>query len=218
MTGRTPRWVLYGVIVAVHLGALAVGARQVSITTQILLMPALALVAVTIPPSRFRTWTLVALGFSWLGDALPQFAAEQWMFPLMLASFLLAHVAWIAGFWPVRRESALWRKPATVVPYLVVGIAVLAWCIPGAGVLAPALVVYAVALLTTACLATAFGWPGWWGGALFIISDSLIAIQAFTGVDFAGRQMMIMGSYAIAHGLLVLGVMRRVEGRAERLR
>lgn len=209
MTGRTPRWALYGLIIVIHLSALAVGAQQVSIPTQILMMPALVLVAVTMRPSRLRSWTLVALGFSWLGDTLPQLAAEQWKFPLLLASFLLAHVAWIAGFWPVRRESVVWRKPAAAIPYLLVGTAVVAWCIPAAGAFAPALVIYAVALLTTACLATAFGWSGWWAGALYIVSDSLIALGSFSGLNFVGQQMAIMGSYAVTHGLLVLGVMRR---------
>lgn len=213
MTGRTPRWALYALVIAVHLGALAVGARQVSVPTQILLMPVLALVALTARPSRMRTWTLVALGFSFLGDALPQFAPAAWAFPSMLGSFLLAHVAWITGFWPVRRQSALWRRPVVLLAYLVVALAVLAWCIPGAGVLAPALVIYALALLLTASLATAFGWPGWLGGALFIVSDSLIAIQAFTGVDFVGNQVAIMASYTIAHGLLVLGVVCHVGNR-----
>lgn len=211
MTGRTPRWALYALVVAVHLGALAVGARQISVPTQILLMPALALVALTARPSRLRTWTLVALAFSFLGDTLPQFAAQEWKLPLMLGSFLLAHVAWIAGLWPLRRESAVWRRPAALIPYLLVALAVLGWCLPGAGILAPAVVIYALALLTTASLATAFGWAGWLGGALYIVSDSLIALQSFTEFDFAGRQIVIMGCYAIAHGLLVLGVVRHTE-------
>lgn len=210
MTGRTPRWALYALVIAVHLAALAVGARQVSVPTQILLMPVLTLVALTVRPSRLRTCMLVALAFSFLGDALPQFASEGLAFPLMLGSFLFAHVAWIAGFWPLRRESAVWRRPAALLPYLLVGAAVLALCIPSAGVLVAPLVIYAVALLITACLATALGWPGWWGGTLYIVSDSLIAIEAFTGFDFAGRQVVIMATYAIGHGLLVLGVMRRV--------
>lgn len=208
MTGRTPRWALYALVVAVHLGALAIGARWISVPTQILLMPVLALVVLTAKPGRLRTCTLVALGFSFLGDTLPQFAAEEWKLPLMLGSFLLAHIAWITGLWPLRRGSAVWRRPAALIPYLLVAVLVLAWCLPEAGALAPALVIYALALLMTASLATAFGWPGWLGGALFIASDSLIALQSFAGFDFDGRQIVIMGTYAVSHGLLVLGVVR----------
>lgn len=210
----TPRWAAYVLVVAIHLIALGFEARPVSVPSQILLMPVLALVALTARPGRLRTWTLTALCFSFLGDTLPRLATEEWEFPLLLGSFLIAHLAWITGFWPLRRSSALWREPWTLIPYLLVAVAVLVWCLPNSGVLAAALIGYGLALLLTASLATAFGWPGWLGGALFVVSDSLIAIESFTGFDFTGRQIVIMATYTIAHGLLVLGVVRHAGERS----
>lgn len=197
------RWLAYAAVVAIQLTSLWVGEHRVSLPAQILLMPTLALAALTARPGRLRTWTLIALFFSFLGDLLPQLVPEPWVFVTMLSSFLVAHGAWITGLWRVRPP-----RPWVLIPYLAAGIAVIVWTLPGAGVLAPAVVVYAAALMATAVLASGLGWSGVLGGALFVISDSLIALQSFTTFRLPHHDVAIMATYALAHGLLVWGVTR----------
>lgn len=205
------RWAAYALVAATQLITLALGMRAVSVPAQALLMPALILVALSARPGRLRTWTVVALVFSFLGDLLPQLVAESLRMPLLMGPFLLAHVAWVIGFWTVRRESAWARGQWRLLPYLAAAIGVVAWCLPGAGVLAPALVVYALALLATSTLATGLGWPGWLGGALFVVSDALIAAKSFAGASFPLQDVAVMATYIAAHGLFVHGVIRRSE-------
>lgn len=208
---RTAAWLAYALVSLIQVTTLALDIRTISVPAQVLLMPTLALVAWTATRGRLRTWTLVALFFSFLGDLLPQLVDEPWKMPLMIGSFLLAHVGWITGLWSVRRESAVVRHPWALLPYLAIGVGIVAWCLPGAGVLAPAVILYATALLTTASLATALGRAGWLGGALFIVSDGLIAVRSFAGFTVPAQDVAVMATYIVAHGLLVLGVVRHSE-------
>lgn len=210
-------WLAYILVGLIQVTSLALNIREVSVPAQIVLMPTLTLVALTAPRGRLRTWTVVALFFSFLGDMLPQVVAEPWKLPLMLGSFFVAHVAWVTGLWGVRRESALWRRPWALLPHVAIGVAMVAWCWPGAGVLAPAVALYALALLTTASLATALGRAGWFGGALFILSDGLIAARSFAGFDLPQQDVAVMATYIVAHGLLVLGVIRFLRARRSRI-
>lgn len=195
------RWLLYAAVVAIQLSALWLGATRVSVPAQVLLMPTLALAALAARPGPLRTWTLIALFFSFLGDALPQVVPEPWTFLAMLGAFLVAHVAWILGLWRVRPP-----RPWLLIVYLAAAVAVVAWTLPGAGVLAPGVVAYAAALMATAVLASGLGWSGVLGGAMFVLSDSLIAVQSFTTFTFSHHDVAVMATYAAAHGLLVWGV------------
>ena len=46
------------------------------------------------------------------------------------------------------------------------------------------------------------------GGIFFIISDSLIAINAFAGLSFPYRGTVVMATYLFAEWLLVSGMVR----------
>ena len=46
------------------------------------------------------------------------------------------------------------------------------------------------------------------GGIIFIISDSLIAIKSFTGLDFPFRHAAVMATYLLAEWLLVSAMLR----------
>ena len=196
------RWAAYAVVVATQLISLWFGVSWLHKPAQILLMPVLALVAMTARPGPLRTWTLVALFFSFLGDTLPRFIGEPWDFIAMLTPFLIAHVAWVIALWRIRPP-----RPWLLVPYLAVAIGVITWTLPGTGTLGPAVVVYAAAITATAVLAAGLGWPGIAGGAFYVISDSLIAAQNFTTFTFPQADVAVMAAYTLAQGLLVWGVL-----------
>lgn len=212
MKAVTGRWLAYAAVSVTHVVSLAANARWLSVPTQALLMPTLMLVAWATPRGRLRTWTLIALFFAFLGDALPQLASGMLAFGLMLGGFLVAHIAWIVGLWPLRHRSAMWRGPRFLMPYLFVIVTILALTVPGTGFLTPALLAYAIAIFVTASLATALGWPGWVGGALFLVSDGLIALERFSPYHLPQHDVLVMVTYILAHALLVLGVLRYREG------
>jgi len=70
-------------------------------------------------------------------------------------------------------------------------------------------VVYGLTLTAMAVLATGLGRLTGLGGALFMLSDSLIALKAFREWDGRALSMAVMGTYAAAEALLVMGIVRQ---------
>jgi uncharacterized membrane protein YhhN len=213
-------------VTAVHLAAQLRGAGAIADATQVILMPLLllALLAGTTPPrGRLPGLFALGLGLSWMGDALPRFLDGQLQFLVMLGSFLLAQILYAAALWPLRRDSLLGRgTPAShsavrraalrrvaLLPYLGAAVVIVVLCAPAAGPLLPALVVYASALCTMAVLATGLGVRGVIGGALFVVSDALIALDTFGVLALPAHAFWVMLTYVGAQVLLVLGVLGR---------
>lgn len=203
------------VVTAVHLVAQLLGSDALSAATQVALMPLLAgalLTAVHQPFGRRVTGTLVALGFSWLGDTAPRLLDDDPAFLAMVGCFLLAQVSYIGAFWPDRSTSLLRRRRWLVVPYALVTALLVALCAGEAGGLLPAIAVYAGSLATMAVLATGVHRWAALGGAVFLVSDGLIALDAFTGLAPPATSFWVMLTYVAGQGLLSAGVLARGEG------
>lgn len=199
------------VVLALHLVAQLASAGLLASATQVLLMPLLAaaLVAGTSAPrGRLVLVVLVALFFSWLGDTLPRLADDDIGFLLMVGSFLLAQIAYVVAFWPYRRSSLL-SRPVTLLPYVVVLVVLVLLCREQAGALLAPVVVYGVALVSMAVLATGLGPVAGVGGAIFLVSDALIALDAFAGVAVPASGFWVMLTYVVGQGLLVRAVQQR---------
>lgn len=202
---RPLSWIPVLVVTSAHLVALGSGAPGPAAWTQVLLMPALAVVLLVLPADDRGPawpWALGALAGSWVGDSLPRIMPEDWQFLSMVGGFAVAQVLWIIAFTRVDRG----RPPAAwTLLLVVVAIALLAVTVPHAGILAPAVVVYGLLLLAVAYLAAGHGLVGGLGGALFILSDGLIALGAFRPemVDWAGRDLVVMATYVAAQALFV---------------
>ncbi|GAA1085920.1 lysoplasmalogenase [Nocardiopsis metallicus] len=211
---------LFGLLALVHLGIQLLGLDDWSRPTQVLLMPALALVlvaAVRRPRERLLTLAIVALVFSWLGDTAPAFASGDVAFLLMVGFFLVAQVVYVVAFWPYRARSALYRRRALLIPY--VGfVAVLVWlCAPHTGRLLVPVLLYGLILGLMAILATGLNPRVAIGGALFLVSDALIALRAFApGWDLPQGGFWVMSTYIAAQTLIVLGLLAHERNREER--
>jgi uncharacterized membrane protein YhhN len=211
MTGRA-RLALaaYGVLAAVHVAAQLTETTRLATATQVLLMPLLAVALVLLAPlpSRLVRLTLVALGCSWLGDTVPRFLDGDPEFLAMVGCFLLAQATYVVAFRPYAAASLLAVHRRWLAAYLLPVAVLLAVCLPGAGVLAPAVIVYGGLLLAMALLATGVHPLAWAGGAVFAVSDGLIAIGAFGPRDVpeAPGSAAVMSTYALAQLLIVLGV------------
>ena len=203
-------------VALVHLGAQLAGGGLVADVTQVLLMPLLAGVLwceTSSPRGRLVTLVLVALGLSWLGDSAPKLTSGDASFLVMIAFFLLAQVAYIAAFLPFRARSVLHVHRVRLLAYVaVVGALVLA-CAAGAGALLVPVLVYGACLGTMAVLATGVNRLTAVGGALFLVSDGLIALDAFVdGFGLPAQGFVVMATYLAAQGLIVAGVLRLQSG------
>lgn len=199
----------FGVVAAVHLAWQFVDEDGlVSSASQILLMPALAgvLLAADSERSRLRRLVLVALGASWLGDSVPRFLAADPGFLATVGSFLLAQVAYIVGFLPYREQSAPWTRWRARWPYLAAFVGLVGWCLPGAGALAPPVIVYGAALTAMALLAPGVSTTAGVGGAVFMASDGLIALHAFADVTLPVHDFWVMLTYLAGQALIVAAV------------
>lgn len=215
-------WGALALLTLVHLAAHLLGAATLADTSQWFLMPVLAgcLWLATRRHadgdpgrrSRLVRLTLVALGFSWLGDTAPDLADGDTAFLVMVGFFLCAQVVYTIAFWPYRAGSVL-RRPLALVPYGLALLALVVACAPGAGSLLVPVVVYGVCLVTMAVVATGVDRLAAVGGAVFLLSDALIALNAFAPwYDLPGHGFWVMLTYVVGQVLLVLGVLRRDRG------
>lgn len=210
--GRPARRALYvfAVVLAIHLGAQLAPADTLANATQWALMPLIANVvrlATSAPRARLVRLASVALGFSWLGDLLPDLVGGPAAFFALIGMFALAQATYVVAFWPYRAAGLL-RRP-WVVGYVAYAIALVALCAPGAGPLAPAVVIYAALITGMAVLATGVHRLAGVGALLFLISDSLIALEIFVPAwEVVGQSFWVMSTYAVAQFLIALGVLR----------
>ncbi|MFE6970517.1 lysoplasmalogenase [Isoptericola sp. NPDC057653] len=204
--------VALSMLTVLHLVAQVAEASAWARVTQGTLMPLLAVTlwcAAPAPRSRLVRLVLVALGLSWLGDTAPAAFSGDAAFLVMVGFFLLAQVAYVVAFWPTRAHSVA-RRPVLLLPYAVAAVALVAACAPGAGPLLAAVVVYGVCLVTMAVLATGVHPLAGVGGAVFLASDAMIALGAFTDW-FAppASGFWVMLTYVAGQALVVAGVLAR---------
>lgn len=202
----------FALVAVVHLVAQLAGSDAVATTTQVLLMPLLAAVLwceTSSPRSRLVALVLLALGLSWLGDSAPKLTSGDAAFLVMIGFFLLAQVAYIVAFLPFRARSVLQVRRPLLLVYVAAVAALVAACAGGAaGLLVPVLV-YGACLGTMAVLATGVNRLTALGGALFLVSDGLIALGAFaSGFALPVEGFWVMSTYVAAQVLIVLGVLR----------
>ncbi|PFG43445.1 putative membrane protein YhhN [Isoptericola jiangsuensis] len=214
LRGRSTRLAaaVFLLLTAVHLVAQLAGSGPLADRTQWFLMPALAAVlwcATAAPRPRLVRLVLVALAFSWVGDTLPDLFDGDAAFLAMVGGFLVAQVVYAVAFWPHRRDSVL-RRPAVLAVYVLAAVVLVGLCLPGAGVLGVAVVVYALCLGTMAVLSTGVHRLAAIGGAVFLASDAMIALGAFT--DWFAPPLdgfWVMLTYLAGQTLLVAGVLAR---------
>ena len=204
---------VFVLLVLVHLVAQLAGADGLERASQWVLMPALAAVVLTAtrwPRGRLVTWVLVALGFSWLGDLVPSLVGDDAAFLVMVGFFLLAQTAYVVAFAPSVRAAIVFRRPVLIVPYAAVLVALVALCAPGADALLVPVAVYGGVLTAMAVLATGLGRVAAVGGAVFLVSDALIALEAFVpSWDLAGQGFWVMLTYTAGQGLIAAAVVSR---------
>jgi len=166
--------------------------------------------------NKFVFLLLSALIFSCLGDVFLLFekSAPYW-FIFSLISFLLAHIFYILLFLQIKKQNQPHKKLNWVITLLITGYTTFLFLLlkPSLADLKMPVLIYA-SVLSIMLLSSvhAFDLPKQQfgklcaaGALLFLISDSLLAINKFHK-PFAGAGFIVMCTYIAAQLLIVLGV------------
>lgn len=214
---KTNKWLIgFFAVATINLIAVLAGQQTLIWISKPLMMPLLALwLWNTTPASRLRNGWLIGLAFSTLGDILLMFPGSL-NFLLGLSAFLLAHVSYI---WAIRtglpqERGFLRQQPLWFIPFAIYPLALLFWLWPDipAAMRIP-VAVYAIVIATMAqsvlnlrntIPAAAFS-SMMLGALLFVLSDSLIAVNKF-GHPFSGAHVAVISTYIVGQWLLVSGV------------
>ncbi|MEU4272723.1 lysoplasmalogenase [Streptomyces sp. NPDC026092] len=193
----------FALAVAVDLVSLLAGAELGHRIAKPLLMPLLAAYAATRGAPRLL---IVALLFGWGGDVFLLFDAD-WAFLVGMGSFAAGHVCYLALFG--RRSTSVPLGIAYTVALL--GTVALLWPdlpadlrIPVAG--------YSLLLTAMAYRASSLGLTAGAGGALFLLSDTLIATGVAEWPQLPAPDFWIMATYVAAQYLLTTGVLTQAYG------
>jgi uncharacterized membrane protein YhhN len=209
-----PDWrVLYAVTAAALLTGLALDMKPLYVAAKPLLMVILLLHFLT-SSQTFPAWrhlVTMALVFSWAGDVF--LISADW-FVAGLASFLVAHVFYIAAYQKTGAGDGH-LQPLVVLLFALYGGFLLWFIYPGLHAMKAPVITYALVLLGMGVWAfkrrrgtnaTSF-WLVATGAVLFVLSDSLIAVNRFASAVPAER-ILVMSIYLTAQYLIVQGLIR----------
>ena len=117
-----------------------------------------------------------------------------------LGAFLVGHAAWIAALRPHAQGAA---TPGRVVPYVLGWAGLNAYLWPRTGRDRIPVLVYSTALLGTALAALDTGRAKVTaGGVLFMLSDTLLALEKFADVHLPAHEGIVMATYTSGQALL----------------
>jgi uncharacterized membrane protein YhhN len=173
-----------------------------------LLILSLAALAPPGADPQVARWIIAGLVFSLVGDVLLMLPSDR--FIAGLASFLVAHVCYIAAF---TSEAGFQLAPLLLAPLLVAVWLVYRRLAPGLGSLRIPVIVYTLVIVVMAwqALARCGVVPGAGpplaaaGALLFASSDSALALARFQG-PFPGSQAVVYATYFAAQWLIAVSL------------
>ncbi|MFF5972853.1 lysoplasmalogenase [Streptomyces sp. NPDC012769] len=202
---RASRWLLGAFLLAaaVDLVSLLAGAELGHRIAKPLLMPLLAAYATTRGGPRLLT---AALLFGWGGDVFLLFDAD-WAFLVGMGSFAAGHVCYLALFGRRRTSPALGALYAVALAGTVTAL----WPDLPADLRVP-VAGYSLLLTAMAYRASSLGALAGAGGALFLLSDTLIATDVADWPQLPVPDFWVMLTYIAAQCLLTEGALRAMYG------
>ena len=143
-----------------------------------------------------------ALALGGAGD-VALLGSNQTAFIAGLGCFLGGHVAWIIALRQRPGRGRLRARPALAAPHLVTFGTVNAYLWKRTGQDRIPVIVYSTALLAMSLAALDSGSPRTAaGGALFLASDTLLALEKFGGLHLPAHEGLVMATYTSAQALL----------------
>jgi uncharacterized membrane protein YhhN len=156
-----------------------------------------------------RTWFVVALSFSLVGDILLMLDDWRDLFVFGLGAFLLAHVAYVVGFFTDPPGALAWVVGAVIVIAVLGPVAVrIVRSLGAESELRVPVVAYIVVISVMVATALATGnVAAAIGAVLFASSDAMIAWNRFVR-PFPQADVAIMVTYHLGQAGLVLSLLR----------
>lgn len=200
---KSPWIAAFGVVAIGHLVLNGTNATPWDSISKSLLAPLLAAWVVELKGPRLL---VAALVFCFVGDLFLELSDS--VFVVGMAAFAGAHICFIRFFLARGAAAQLRRKPFIFVIYVAVAIATVAYAWTGldAG-LRPVIPIYAALLVGTAAASLATDVRAGIGGALFLISDGIIALGQAHRLDNDATVpgLAIMAFYILAIFFLTTG-------------
>lgn len=175
-------------------------------------------------PKSLIKLAIFAFGFSWVGDILLMFGNHAFIFFILgLVAFLIAQIFYILLFLKTIKFSGeasfLKKKPYWLLPYLIYGLVIYTLLFNHLdAVLQIAVFIYMLALLGMSSMALnrlgnvhplSFALV-FVGSVLFVLSDSMIAINRFW-ITIPLDGFWIMTTYMAAQYLIMQGLLKQYE-------
>ena len=161
------------------------------------------------PEGTAKNWMLLALVFCLIGDIALMFEGDT-PFIAGLLAFLIGHALFIAVF---LEWQSVWILPAWWPFMAIYALVMLVWLLPRTGKLALAVFVYMAVIFTMAFAAAnvspTLGWQGkpllMLGALLFVLSDSILAIDRFIKPLPLGHALTLATYYSALWCIVVGG-------------
>nr|WP_053692606.1 lysoplasmalogenase [Streptomyces sp. WM6372] len=188
----------FALATALDLGSLLAGWHLGHVLAKPLLMPLLVAYVITRKAPRLL---VAALLFGWGGDLALLFDADP-AFLIGMGSFAAGHVCYLVLFGRGRTHPALGGAYALAL----VGTVALLWADLPADLRVP-VAGYSLLLTAMAYRSSALGLRAGLGGALFLLSDTLIATGVADWPQLPRPDFWIMATYVAAQYLLATGAL-----------
>jgi uncharacterized membrane protein YhhN len=194
--------------------------------TKPLLMPLLVLYLILATgsiSSSLKKWLILALSFSWAGDVLLMFESMNGLFFIFgLVAFLIAHIFYIILFDLIRVKEKVRQSLLPLLPIAFYYLALIGLLQPHLGEMKKPVSIYGLII----SIMLSFAIDLWrikdrkvsfliiTGAFLFIVSDSLLAINKFyNSFEYAGISIML--TYGVAQLLITLGTGRYITSNSK---
>lgn len=206
-------------LAVIYLTVLSSGFEKMSFFLKPLLLLPLILMVFSTSEVKGKIFLVLALLFSWAGDILLLFVYKgQTFFLLGLIAFLVAHILYIVLFRKMM-DSTKRNPKKDALMYILVGLylATLMYVLfPVLGEMRIPVIVYALVICTmlvhafwaSGSMAEQAGKQLLSGAILFVISDSILAINKFH-TPFSSASFLIMLSYLFAQYSITSACLRK---------
>lgn len=171
--------------------------------------------------SPFIKWMYIALFFSWCGDVLLMFQVKNELFFILgLSAFLLAHIFYILFFHFIRLKEKIPFNSIFLLVVIVYYVILMSWLSPYLGALTLPVRVYGIVISLMGMMAMHMtglqqkkaGWSMLAGAVLFVLSDSVLAVNKFYQ-SFEAAGIVIMLTYGAAQYFIAKGAIEYLRGR-----
>ena len=218
---QIPFAILFWIMASVDIIGIAANIASLHYIAKPLLIPILILLLVfTKTTIRRKNLLLIGLFFSWLGDMFLLFEDRNKLFFIFgLVCFLTTHIFYIIYFLKIKSSSISLLKKYPLLLFVVIayGVSLVWFLFPHLGDLKIPVMLYAAVICTMLLCSLHIFYkvnnPANWyfliGAKMFVLSDSLLAINKFYQ-PFAYAGVAIMLTYCAAQFFIVTGFLKQL--------